>query len=134
MDLLQPWRARVVPAAQASPAHRLCGPHRPGRLSLISRIVAKDIVAPHTMVERLFIVHLWTTTKNMLADSGCVKSKRLVLVSLITANFTVTAHVSISLCFGTTGTEPMVLPLNVFRVFERLPDITAVVQAMVIAA
>ena len=44
--------------------------NKPGRLSILSRNVAKDIAVPRDMVARLAMAHIWTKTENMLADIG----------------------------------------------------------------
>ena len=44
--------------------------NKPGRLSILSRNVAKDIAVPRDMVARLIMAYVWTKTENMLADIG----------------------------------------------------------------
>ena len=44
--------------------------NKPGRLSMLSRSIAKDIAVPRDMVARLVMVHTWLKTEFMLADIG----------------------------------------------------------------
>ena len=57
---------------------RLCGDNepavgtinKPGRLSMLSRSIAKDIAVPRDMVARLVMIYMWIKTEFMLADIG----------------------------------------------------------------
>ena len=44
--------------------------NKPGRLSMLSRSIAKDIAVPRDMVARLAMVYMWLKTEFMLADIG----------------------------------------------------------------
>ena len=44
--------------------------NKPGRLSMLSRSIAKDIAVPRDMVARLVMIYTWIKTEFMLADIG----------------------------------------------------------------
>ena len=44
--------------------------NKPGRLSSLSRNIAKDIAVPRDMVARLVMIHTWIMTEHMVADIG----------------------------------------------------------------
>ena len=44
--------------------------NKPGRLSMLSRSIAKDIAVPRDMVARLVMIYTWLKTEFMLADIG----------------------------------------------------------------
>ena len=57
--------------------------NKPGRLSILSRNVAKDIAVPRDMVARLIMAYIWTKTENMLADIGTKFVSQAVYMVLV---------------------------------------------------
>ena len=57
--------------------------NKPGRLSSLSRNIAKDIAVPRDMVARLVMIHMWIKTEYMLADIGTKFVSQTVYKALV---------------------------------------------------